>query len=168
MNYEMKENDDDDEEIELVPKGLKAVLQERDLIGPNDKMLKDDMIKLLNEQEDFKEDKEILCGGKAIKKHHKHAEVIFLPKFHPELNAIECVWMRMKNIFRKNQDFKSKKDNGMIQIIHQILDNISLKTMIKCITNCILHTHAHQGGKIGDNLIKKIKHLKQIKRSHRR
>ena len=75
--------------------------------------------------------------------------------------------MRLKNLYRKCQDFIIKKDNVMMDYVDKLLQSVSLKTLRKYINNSILFSHAYQGGNVGDDLLNTIKKLKQIQKRHR-
>ena len=75
---------------EKVAKGMKQVLEERGIstIGKN----ADWMRETLKEHPDFKNEKSMIEHFLVQKGHIP----IFLPKFHPELNPIERVWVQLK------------------------------------------------------------------------
>ena len=69
-----------------VPNGMKQVLEEREIITRT--LHKGDVRIILANQEDLRTEKTI------VEQHITswgHA-VLFIPKFHCELNSIECVW----------------------------------------------------------------------------
>lgn len=73
-----------------IPKGLKIVLEER---GINTRTLnRSEMIAILEQHHDFKNEK---CKLQHFMESKGH-KVIFLPKYHPELNPIERVWAQSK------------------------------------------------------------------------
>jgi hypothetical protein len=82
-----------------VAKGLKKVLEERGLLKEG--MLKADMIKVLEQQPDFKEQKPMLQEWIERRGH----VCIFFPKFHPELSFIEMVWSSWKRLLRRRCDY---------------------------------------------------------------
>ena len=73
-----------------VPKGVRVVLEER---GINTRTLVAEQMKeILVQHDDFKNEKSRVEHFLESKGH----TVIFLPKFHPELNPIERVWAQAK------------------------------------------------------------------------
>ena len=73
-----------------VPKGMKQVLEER---GINTGTLKaDEMRVILANHDDFRAKKTIIEHFLSSHGHQVH----FIPKFHCELNPIECVWGQAK------------------------------------------------------------------------
>ena len=82
-----------------VPKGLKRVLEERGVntLG----MKKNDMVRELNKFDDFKNERSKV---ERFLRRFGHT-VIFLPKFHPELNPIERIWGRVKLYTRDHCDY---------------------------------------------------------------
>ena len=73
-----------------VPKGVRVVLEER---GINTRTLVAEQMKeILAQHDDFKNEKSRVEHFLESKGH----TVIFLPKFHPELNPIERVWAQAK------------------------------------------------------------------------
>ena len=77
------------------PKGMRQVLMERgvDVRG----MKADDMRKTLKERHDFKYEKTKVETMVAARGHR----CIFIPKYHCELNPIECVWGHAKQYIYK-------------------------------------------------------------------
>ncbi len=80
-------------------KGMAKILTERgvDIAG----MSVDAMRLVLAEHDDFKNEKEWLA--QAV--HDKGHDILFLPKFHCELNYIENVWAYVKSYLRRNCTF---------------------------------------------------------------
>ena len=103
-------------------KGLKRVLQER---GVNvKKMLRDDMIKVLEEMRDFKFQR-TRVEELILSKGHR---VMFIPKFHCEINPIERVWCRSKQYTRAHCDYTFP---GLEQTIELALDSVDVQLMRK-------------------------------------
>ena len=150
---------------EIQAKGLKQVLQERGLWKEGH--IKKDMIKILEQQQDFKDDESITQIRLIAFKYNKYSLVIHFPKFHCELNGIENVWMDTKNQYRKQQDFKNKKDQQIIQIINELMDGIPLDRIRKYISNSILYCHLYAGGVADAEITEKIKEVKKVKKRHR-
>jgi len=81
---------------------LKEILEERGLWKP--KLKKDAAAQLLKQQPDFSGQKEWLAEVVGSRGH----EILFLPKFHCELNPIERVWAHVKSDLRKNCEYSLK------------------------------------------------------------
>ena len=105
-----------------VPKGMRQVLIERgvDVRG----MKADDMRRALNETEDFKYEKtkvEKYLSGRG----HR---VIFIPKFHCELNPIERCWGDAKRYTREHCDYTFA---GLERTIDRALNSVSIDLIRK-------------------------------------
>ena len=105
-----------------VPKGMRRVLIERgvDVRG----MKASDMRRVLGEMSDFKYEKtkvEKYLGARG----HK---VIFIPKFHCELNPIERCWGHAKHYTRQHCDYTF---HGLERTIERALNNVSVDLMRK-------------------------------------
>ena len=101
---------------EGLQKGLKRVLEER---GINVKgMQKADLIKILEEMRDFKYQK-TRVEELILNKGHR---VMFVPKFHCEINPIECVWCHAKQYTRAHCDYSFQ---GLKAIINEFRLSIS-------------------------------------------
>jgi hypothetical protein len=103
-------------------KGLERILTERGLFQKG--MVKDQMVNILNEQEDFKSQegwlKEIGTAAGHI--------VDFFPKFHCEFNWIERYWGNAKMYARKNCDYSLQ---GLRNTVPVALNRIDVLTMRK-------------------------------------
>ena len=99
-------------------KGLKTVLEERSVNVK--KMHKDDMIKILSKMRDFKFQKSRV-EEVILKRGHR---VMFIPKFHCEINPIERVWCHAKQYTRAHCDYSFQ---GLEQIMHTALDSVDLE-----------------------------------------
>jgi hypothetical protein len=86
------------------PKGLQKVLEERGLIENNSKLSKEDMVKLMEAQPDFRAQTTILHD--VVKKAGHICR--FYPKFHCELSPIEMFWNRQKNFVRRHCGYNIK------------------------------------------------------------
>ena len=96
-------------------KGLKTVLTER---GINCSTLKkDDMIKILSQHDDFRDEKTIVESYLLAKGHL----VMFFPKFHCELNSIERVWAQAKRYTRGHCNYTF---NGLLHTVGPALDSV--------------------------------------------
>ena len=94
-------------------KVFEPILQERGINTEN--MRADDMQVVLSNHDDFRNEK--TSEEHYIESHGYLA--YFLPKFHRDLNAIECVWEQAKRYSRAYTNFTLR------QIIHLALDSIS-------------------------------------------
>ena len=152
------------------PKGLRKVLEERgyDLGSGKQKLLKEDMMKLIDEELDFIEDKKIFQSLQVSKSINKCSKVILFPKYHCELNMMENIWMDTKNVFNVNQDFKSKTDKAMRDKINEIMDGIPIDRIRKYACNTIACCYGYEGGLVGQAVMVKIQDFKKLRKSHRR
>ena len=107
---------------EGLQKGLKRVLEER---GINVKgMQKADLIKILEEMQDFKYQK-TRVEELILNKGHR---VMFVPKFHCEINPIERVWCHAKQYTRAHCDYSFQ---GLEAIINEALDSVNIEMIRK-------------------------------------
>ncbi|KAH8915173.1 hypothetical protein BT69DRAFT_1310419 [Atractiella rhizophila] len=122
-------------DVQGVPKGMRAVLQERGLWRPglqakckhvvdhtDDNMCCTE--RLLGSQHDFLEQKPQLQELLEHKGHH----AIFLPKFHCENNCIEFVSGHAKRYTRANCDYTFE---GLRRTVPEALKSIKLSTIRK-------------------------------------
>jgi len=142
---------------EIGQRGLKAVLLERELITPGEKVNKDEMVRRLKECRDFKEEKPIVLHDIEAKGHLG----IFLPKYHCELNPIERVWCQAKRKVREVCDysFKSLKEN-----VEKCLDDLEVSLIRKFCRHCREYLRAYGEGADSEGLMEK----KKVYKSHRR
>lgn len=92
---------------ERVCKGLMRILTERGVNinkGRGKMLSRDEMVALLKTHPDFAEARPQL--QEQIESASPHYRVIFLPKFHCELNPIELAWCTVKRTLRKTLDGK--------------------------------------------------------------
>ena len=137
------------------PKGLKRVLQER---GVDCSELNADKVReILSKHKDFMEQKTIL-EEKVEQRGHI---CLFFPKFHCELNPIECNWCHSKKEARKYA-------NGSIvrlrQIVPSALDSVSIELVEKFFRTCRDYETVYQGGYTGRN----VEDIMKVYKSHRR
>ena len=90
-------------------KGLRTVLIERGVTAATD-MTKKEMMDILGKHEDFKNEKSKIERLLQALGHR----VLFLPKFHPELNPIERVWGKAKVYVKDKCDYTF---NGLRNVI---------------------------------------------------
>lgn len=139
-----------------VQKGLKTVLESR---GVNvTKMQKDDMIKILQEMRDFKFQK-TRVEELILKRGHR---VMFIPKFHCEINPIERVWCHAKRYTRTHCDYSFA---GLEKIIDTALDSVTVEMMRKFYRKVREYHRAYREEvKVGKEMLKTLK----VYKSHRR
>lgn len=90
------------------PIGLRQALIERGLFGEG--MHKADMVALLSAQPDFAQQPTLVEELLAKRGH----VVLFLPKFHCEMNPVERIWATAKRYTRERCTFKLKSLRGLI------------------------------------------------------
>lgn len=136
-------------------KGMKTVLEER---GINVKGLhKEDMIKILQEMRDFKFQK-TKVEELILNKDHR---VLFIPKFHCEINPIEKVWCQAKKYTRANCDYTFV---GLEKTIVPALNSINVDLIQKFFRKTREYHRAYREGKQMTEMKNILKHYK----SHRR
>ena len=104
-------------------KGLKTVLEERG-VNVTNKQHKGDMIKILQEMRDFKFQK-TRVEELILKRGHR---VMFIPKFHCEINPIERVWCHAKRYTWAHCDYSFA---GLEKIIDIAPDSVTVEMMRK-------------------------------------
>ena len=155
-----------DSDNKKIPKGLKQVLEER---GYDTKRKnKADLQEIMRNEDDFVEDAKTCKAIIASKEVNKYSKVLFLPKYHCELNMMENVWMDTKNDYDRSQDFKGKTHDMIKKRICEIMDNIPLERARKYIMNSIAYCYGYESGLCGERVMEKIKDLKKARMSHRR
>lgn len=139
-----------------VPKGMKAVLEER---GVNTERMKaNDMRTVLSFHDDFISEK-TMVEKIVTEKGHK---CVYLPKFHCELNPIERVWGQAKVYSRAHTNFTLV---GLRSIINPALDSVSTDLMRKYFRRVLEYERAYlEGKKAGKELEAAVK----VYKSHRR
>ena len=134
-------------------KGLKTVLEEG---GVNvKKMHKDDMIKTLSEMRDFKFQKSKV-EAVNLKRGHR---VMFILKFHCEINPIEHVWCHAKQYTRAHCDYSFQ---GLEQItaLHSV-DVEMIREFFRKVREY------HRAYREGIHIAKEIKKTLKVYKSHR-
>lgn len=138
------------------PKGMRLVLEERGINTST--MNAEDMRVVLANHYDFQQEKTIVehyLDGRG----HK---VIFLPKFHCELNPIERVWGQAKVYTRKNTNFTLQR---LRQIINPALDSVTLDLIRKFFRRVEEYERAYLAGKKAG---KELEQAVKVYKSHRR
>lgn len=116
-------------------KGLRKILQERGV--DTARMLKDQMVTIIKSHPDFRDQRpwlEELC------KKAGHS-IIFLPKFHPELNWIERYWSNAKAYARKHCDYSFDSLKVTVPIA---LDQVPLAAMRRYARRCFRYMDAYR------------------------
>ena len=122
-----------------VPKGIKQVLQERKL-WINGTKLPDARV-LLSNQPDFVEQKSML--NDYVEEHGGGHVVLFLPKFHCELNFIEMYWGALKYYCRNNCDYSFKT---LLPTVTNAMASVSLATIRRFARKCWRYMDAYRQG----------------------
>jgi transposase len=118
---------DDHERFAGQPKGVAAVLEERGIATKGKKM--DELVKILAQQTDFREQKNIL---EELVTSHGHI-CLFLPKFSPELSPIELVWCHAKRMLREDCDYSATTLRARLQ---SALERIDVDMIRKFYRHC--------------------------------
>lgn len=108
--------------LEGKTKGMKTVLTERGLWREG--MTKDQAMQLLGDQPDFKYEKCIL----EVLAEKYGQRVVWLPKFHCELNPIERVWCQSKQYTRQHTQYNMA---GLKNTVAESLARISINIIRK-------------------------------------
>ena len=138
------------------PKGLKMVLEER---GINTARMKaDDMHVVLPFHDDFRTEKTLVKEFLT----NEGQQVMFLPKFHCELNPIERVWGQAKSYSRQYINYTLQR---LCNIINPALDSVSTDLIKKYFRKVADYERAYiEGGKAG----KEMENAVKVYKSHRR
>eukprot|EP00733_Pompholyxophrys_punicea_P000290 Pompholyxophrys_punicea_v1_NODE_67_length_3879_cov_6.894201.p1 type:complete len:187 gc:universal NODE_67_length_3879_cov_6.894201:616-56(-) len=134
------------------------ILEERNLLPTDRKIKKEDMVKILSECEDFKNEKPVVVKTVESRGHR----VIFLPKFHCEpTNPIERVWCQTKRFVRERCDYTypSLKAN-----VEKCMDEVSVQLIRKYFRTCRDYCRAYGAGATSAT----VETHRQIYKSHRR
>lgn len=139
-----------------VPKGMRQVLEERGI--NTERMKAEDLRTVLANHEDFRTEKTVIENF-LIESGHK---VLFLPKFHCELNPIERVWGQAKVFTRK---YSNSTVQRLRSIIRPALDSVSPDLIRKYFRKAQDYEQAYlEGHEAGKELEQAIK----VYKSHRR
>jgi len=121
-------------------------------------MQKADMIKVLQEMRDFKFQR-IKVEELILSRGHR---VIFIPKFHCEINPIEHVWCSAKQFTRAHCDYTFQ---GLQATINEALDSVNVDMIKKYFRKIREYHRAYRDNvKIGKDMEKTLK----LYKSHRR
>ena len=122
------------------------------------KMNKEDMIKILEEIRDFNFQK--TCVEELIlSKGHR---VMFIPKFHCEINPIERVWCSAKQYTRAQCDYSFQ---GLKKTLGAALDSVDVEITRKFYRKVRKYHRAYRNNvKVGKEMEKTLK----VYKSHRR
>jgi hypothetical protein len=121
------------------PKGIKQVLLERQLWGTGMKL--PEARAILSNQPDFLAQKSML-EEYVVEQGSGHV-VLFLPKFHCELNFIEMYWGALKYYCRHNCDYSFKT---LLPTVMQAMKSVSIVTIRRFARKCWRYMDAyHQG-----------------------
>jgi hypothetical protein len=151
------------------PKGLRVVLQERNLwkegmvrhcknSAPGTDCC---MVHVLEQQEDFKNQK---CLLQEVIERHGH-KVVFYPKFHCEFNYIEMYWSDAKRYARRNCNYTWK---SLQKVVPEALDSVSLTRIRKYARRSFRYMDAYRKGlniKQAEYAVKKYKQHRVIPQS---
>lgn len=142
------------------PKEAALILEER---GINASSLRlEDMKIILSCHEDFKNEKSALHTKLEAKGH----KVLFLPKFHCELNGIERVWGHAKRYTRAYCDYNL---HSLRTTVPAALDSISKQTIQNYIQKSRNYMFSYLKGSLpGQEMEKKVKKFGKEFKSHRR
>ena len=139
-----------------IPKGMKKVLEERGINTAT--MVADDMRTVLANHEDFRTEKTVV-ENYLIGRGHK---VLFVPKFHCELNPIERVWGQAKVYTRTHTNYTLPR---LRNIIRPGLDSVSLDLIRKYFRKVQDYETAYLEGKQAG---KELEQAVKVYKSHRR
>jgi hypothetical protein len=141
-------------------KGLYTVLNERGLLQQGRRYNKEQLIQIANAQPDFAEanDRVPIVEKFVEDKGHK---VVWVPKYHCELNPIELCWNRAKKYTRKHCDYTI---TGLRKTVPKALDSITVLLIRKFFRLCRDYLRAYsQQTPAGD-----LKARHHAYKSHRR
>ena len=115
---------------------LKDILEERGLWQP--KLCKGAAAQLLKEQPDFTGQKEWLTEVIESRGH----QILYLPKFHCELNPIERVWAHVKHDLRKKCEYSLKSLRAQLPVT---LENVSVDAVRRYFRRTDRYVSAYAG-----------------------
>lgn len=139
-----------------IPKGIRQVLEEQ---GINTSTLNaKQMREILRNHDDFKNEKPRVISYLESKGH----TVLFLPKFHPELNPIERVWGQATRYSKAHCNYSLL---SLCKVIHPALDSVTLENIQKFHRKARDYMFAYfEGYTAGPKIEERLKKYK----SHRR
>ena len=139
-----------------IPKGMKQILLERGINPVN--MKADDMRVVLANHDDFRTEKTVVEHYLEGRGH----TVLFIPKFHCELNPIERVWGQAKVYTRTHTNFTLQR---LRQIIRPGLDSVGADLIRKYFRKALEYERAYLEGKQAG---KELEQAVKVFKSHRR
>ena len=142
------------------PKGAALILEER---GINTQTLKlADMKIVLSFHEDFRDERSALHNLVEGRGHM----VMFLPKFHCELNGIERVWGHAKRYTRAHCDYRF---DSLRRTVPEALNSISCETIANYIRRSRSYMFSYlKGSQPGKEMEKEVQKFGKEYKSHRR
>ena len=130
------------------PKGLKLVLEERGIDTAG--MKKQEMIENLSRHEDFTRQTTILGDFFSEKGH----VCLFLPKYHCELNPIECCWCHSKKHTHQHSNYSIIR---LRTTVPEGLQSMSPKLTAKFCKRVRQLEAAYRGEEVDENISKAVK-----------
>ena len=100
---------------------------------------KEDIINIVEEMKDFKFQK---TKVEELILNHGH-RAMFIPKFHCELNPIECVWCRAKQYTHSHCNYSF---SNLEKIIDTALDTVSVQLIRKYFRKVREHQRTYREG----------------------
>ena len=131
-----------------VPKGMWKVLVERGI--DTERMNAQDMRIILSHHDDFKREQTVVEKYLSDRGHM----VLFIRKFHCELNPIERVWGQAKVFTRKFTNFTFKH---LREIINPSLDSVSVDTIRKYYRKGEEYENVYREGKAAGKEVSLVK-----------
>ena len=142
------------------PKGAAMILEERGVSTATLKL--DDMVVILSQHEDFKNEKNSLETMLTGKGH----TAVFLPKFHCELNGIERVWGHSKRLTRAYCNYTI---SSLRETVPWALNSIPVDTIRNYINKSRSYMYAYLAGDTpGMDMENTVKKFSKEYKSHRR
>ena len=136
--------------------GLKTLLEKRKVNVTG--LKKEEMIKIVQEMRDFKYQK-TKVEELILSRGHR---VMFIPKFHCELNPIERVWCHAKQYTRTHCDYSFP---NLEKIVDTALDSVSIDLIRKYFRKV---REYHRAYREGNTLGKEMQTILKRYKSHRR
>ncbi len=142
------------------PKGLKSVLQERGIDTAS--MKRPEMVSILSDHADFKEQRTILHDFLTEKSH----VCLYFPKYHCELNPIECCWCHSKKHTRQHSNYSIVR---LRKTLPEGLATVTPDLISKFCKRVRQLEAAYRGEDVGQDVSKAVhKLIAMVYQSHRR